>query len=384
MGPLHGIRIVEFAGIGPGPFCGMVLADLGAEVLVVGRKVPNQNTRDVSFFNLGRFDLLNRGKRTITLDLKQPAGVVAALRLIESADALIEGFRPGVMERNGLGPDDCFARHPRLVYGRITGWGQNGPLATAAGHDLNYLALSGTLSLGAPSGGHPWAPPAVLGDMGGGGLLLALGIVSAILEARASGKGQVVDAAITDGSALLSTLFYAFKAAGVWRGAGYPHVLDSSAPFYNTFRCADGKWISIGALEPQFYALLLENCGLTDVAPGQQWDAARWPDLKARIAALFATRSRDEWCKVLEGTDVCFAPVLDLDEAPAHPHNRARGTFIEMDGVVQPAPAPRFSQTVAEVKGPPPALGHSDHAVLAEWGFAADEVEAMRRASVLA
>src|SRR5450631_798554 len=384
MGPLHGIRIVEFAGIGPGPFCGMVLADLGAEVLVVGRKVPNQNTRDVSFFNLGRFDLLNRGKRTITLDLKQPAGVVAALRLIESADALIEGFRPGVMERNGLGPDDCFARHPRLVYGRITGWGQNGPLATAAGHDLNYLALSGTLSLGAPSGGHSWAPLAVLGDMGGGGLLLALGTVSAILEARASGKGEVVDAAITDGSALLSTLFYAFKAAGVWRGAGYPHVLDSSAPFYNTFRCADGKWISIGALEPQFYALLLENCGLTDVAPGQQWDAARWPDLKARIAALFATRSRDEWCKVLEGTDVCFAPVLDLDEAPAHPHNRARGTFIEMDGVVQPAPAPRFSQTVAEVKGPPPALGHSDHAVLAEWGFAADEVEAMRRASVLA
>lgn len=384
MGPLEGVRIVEFAGIGPGPFCGMVLADLGADVLVVGRKVPNRNTGDVSFFNLGRFDLLNRGKRTIALDLKQPAGVAAALRLIESADALIEGFRPGVMERNGLGPDVCLARNPRLVYGRMTGWGQAGPLANAAGHDINYLALSGALSLGAPPGGRPWAPPAVLGDMGGGALVLALGIVSALLEARTSGKGQVVDAAITDGSALLTTIFHAMKAAGTWAGPGHPHVLDSSAPFYDTFRCADGKWISIGALEPQFYALLVETYGLTDLALSEQWDAAQWPAVKARIAALVATRPRDEWCRLLEGTDVCFAPVLDLDEAPAHPHNRARGTFIEVDGVTQPAPAPRFSRTVAEVRKPPPAPGGTDDAVLADWGFAADEVGALRDAGVLA
>ena len=384
MGPLHGIRIVEFAGIGPGPFCGMVLADLGADVLVVGRKVPNQNTRDVSFFNLGRFDLLSRGKRTIALDLKQPAGVAAALQLIKSADALIEGFRPGVMERNGLGPDVCLARNPRLVYGRMTGWGQSGPLANAAGHDVNYLALSGALSLGTRASGQPWAPPAVLGDMGGGGLLLALGIVSAILEARTSGKGQVVDAAITDGSALLSTLFHAFKASGIWRGPGHPHVLDSSAPFYDTFCCADGKWISIGALEPQFFAVLVEKLGLSDIAPGQQWNVAQWPALKARIAALITMRTRDEWCRVLEGTDVCFAPVLDLDEAPSHPHNRARGTFVEVDGVTQPAPAPRFSRTGAAIKNPPPAAGEPDDGALEAWGFALDELDALRAAGVLA
>jgi alpha-methylacyl-CoA racemase len=384
MGPLNGIRIVEFAGIGPGPFCGMVLADLGADVLVVGRKVPNQNTRDVSFFNLGRFDLLSRGKRTIALDLKQPAGVAAALRLIESADALIEGFRPGVMERNGLGPDVCLARNPRLAYGRMTGWGQSGPLANAAGHDVNYLALSGALSLGMRASGQPWAPPAVLGDMGGGGLLLALGIVSAVLEARTSGKGQVVDAAITDGSALLSTLFHAFKASGIWRGPGHPHVLDSSAPFYDTFCCADGKWISIGALEPQFFAVFVEKLGLSDIAPGQQWNVAQWPALKVRIAALIAMRSRDEWCRVLEGTDVCFAPVLDLDEAPSHPHNYARGTFVEVDGVTQPAPAPRFSRTGAVIKNPPPAPGEPDDGALKDWGFGSGEVEALRATGVLA
>jgi len=383
MGPLKGVRIVEFAGIGPAPFAAMVLADLGADVLLVERKTPNRHTRDVSFFNLGRYNLLNRGKHIVSLDLKQPAGAEAALRLIGCADALIEGFRPGVMERNGLGPDACLKRNPRLVYGRMTGWGQSGPLSQAAGHDLNYLALSGALSLGAPLNGHPWAPPAVLGDMGGGALVLALGVVSAILEARTSGHGQVVDAAITDGSALLTTLFHALKSSGVWR-TGQPHVLDSSAPFYDTFRCADDKWISIGALEPQFYALLLEKCELTDVTPAMQWDAAQWPALKARIAALVATRTRDEWCRLLEGTDACFAPVLDLDEAPTHAHNRARGTFIEIDGVTQPAPAPRFSRTPAEVSGPPPVPGQADDIVLADWGFAADEIDALRRASVLA
>jgi alpha-methylacyl-CoA racemase len=384
MGPLHGVRIVEFAGIGPAPFAAMVLADLGADVLIIDRKIPNQNTREVSFFNLGRHALLNRGKRAIALDLKHPAGVAAALRLIASADALIEGFRPGVMERNGLGPDVCLARNPRLVYGRMTGWGQSGPLASAAGHDVNYLALSGALSLGAPPGGQPWAPPAALGDMGGGGLVLALGIVSAILDARTSAQGQVVDAAITDGSALLNTIFHALKAAGVWKGPGDVNVLDSSAPFYATYRCADGKWIAIGAIEPQFYALLVEKCGLSDVALDDQWDVAQWPVLKARIAALVASRPRDEWCRLLEGSDACFAPVLDLDEAPAHPHNRARGTFIEVDGVTQPAPAPRFSRSVAEIKSPPPAPGTPDDAILEKWGFAADEIGALRSAGVLA
>ncbi len=383
MGPLHDVRIVEFAGIGPAPFAAMVLADLGADVLLVDRKSPNPNTRDVSFFNLGAHALLNRGKRTIALDLKQAAGVAVALRLIASADALIEGYRPGVMERNGLGPDVCFARIPRLVYGRMTGWGQTGPLAMAAGHDVNYLALSGALSLGAPPGGQPWAPPTVLGDMGGGGLVLALGVVSAILEARTSGEGQIVDAAITDGSALLTTLFHALKATGIWHGPGHVNVLDSSAPFYATYRCADGKWIAVGALEPQFYALLMEKFGL-DVAPGEQWEAAHWPGLKARVAALIATRPRDEWCRLLEGSDACFAPVLDLDEAPAHPHNRARRTFVEVDGVTQPAPAPRFSRTVAEIKNPPPAAGTSHTATLEAWGFGADEVSELRRAGVLA
>jgi alpha-methylacyl-CoA racemase len=352
-------------------------------VLVIDRKVPNANTRDVSFFNPGRFALLNRGKRGVALDLKQPAGVDAALRLIAAADALIEGFRPGVMERNGLGPDVCLARNPRLVYGRMTGWGQTGPLANAAGHDINYLALSGALALGAPPGGHPWAPPTLVGDMGGGGLVLALGIVSAILEARTSAKGQIVDAAITDGSALLTTIFHAFKAAGIWSGPGHPHVLDSSAPFYDTFRCADGKWISIGALEPQFYALLVDKCGLADPLFERQWDSAQWPAMKQRIAALFATRPREQWCRLLEGTDACFAPVLDPDEAPAHPHNRARGTFVDVDGVTQPAPAPRFSRTPPEVRSPPPRPGQPDDAALAAWGFTTRDIDALREAGAV-
>jgi len=384
MGPLQGVRIVEFAGIGPAPFGAMVLADLGADVLVINRKVPEHHARGISLFNLGPHNLFNRGKRAIALDLKQSGGIEAALRLVDLADALIEGFRPGVMERNGLGPRVCLARNPRLVYGRMTGWGQGGPLAQMAGHDVNYLALSGALSLGAPPGGQPWAPPAVLGDMGGGGLLLALGIVSAILEARVSARGQVVDAAITDGSALLTTVFYALKAAGVWRGTGQVNALDSSAPFYTTYRCSDGKWIAIGAVEPQFYALLVENCGLTDVALDEQWSADQWPSLKARISALVAMHTREEWCSLLGRTDACFAPVLDLDEAPAHPHNRARGTFIEVDGVTQPAPAPRFDRTVAEVKHPPPNSEKPDDAVLADWGFSASEVNTLRGAGVLA
>jgi len=383
MGPLKGLRILEFAGIGPAPFGAMVLADLGADVLIVDRKVANRNTRDMPFFNLGRGALLDRGKRRVALDLKQPAGVESALKLIASADALIEGFRPGVMERNGLGPDVCLARNPRLVYGRMTGWGQGGPLAHAAGHDVNYLALSGALSLGAPPGGQPWTTPTALGDMGGGGLMLALGIVSAILESRTSGRGQVVDAAITDGSALLTTLFHAFRAAQIWKGPGHINVLDSSAPFYATYRCADAKWIAIGALEPQFYGLLLQKCGLADADPAAQWDESTWPALKTRFASLFATRTRDEWCRLLEGSDACFAPVLDVNEAPLHPHNGERSTFVEIDGVTQPAPAPRFSRTAAEIRSAPREAGSADDEALGDWGLSADEVRALRSDGVL-
>ncbi len=383
MGPLADIRVIELAGIGPGPFCGMLLADLGADVLVVDRKAANPSTGDVGFFNLGRFQLLNRGKRVIALDLKKPAGAVAALRLIGVADALIEGFRPGVMERLGLGPDTCLARNPRLVYGRMTGWGQHGPLAHAAGHDVNYLALSGALSLGAPAGGKPWAPPTLVGDMGGGGVLLALGIVAALHETRRSGKGQVVDAAITDGSALLTTLFHGLRAAGIWQGPGNPHPLDSTAPFYDTFRCADGRWIALGALEPPFFERLVVLAGLGDDARAQQWDATQWPAMKARVAAVIERKSRDEWSALLEGTDICFAPVLDLDEAPSHPHNRARGTFVEIDGVIQPAPAPRFSRSAPAVRSPPPRADDDADATLAAWGFDAGEIAALRENDAL-
>jgi alpha-methylacyl-CoA racemase len=382
MGPLQGVRVVEFAGIGPAPFGSMVLADMGADVLVINRKTLNPQTANVPLYKLGGQAALNRGKRSIALDLKKPTGIETALRLLERADALIEGFRPGVMERNGLGPTTCLARNRRLVYGRMTGWGQTGPLAQAAGHDLNYLALSGGLSLGAQAGGQPWAPPAVLGDMAGGGLLLALGIVSAILETRTSGRGQIVDAAITDGAALLTTVFHALRAAGVAQPSGRIRALDSSAPFYSTYRCADGKWIAIGAVEPQFYAVLLERCGLTDVDPDEQWHEGHWQSLSARLAALITTRTQAEWCRLLEGTDACVAPVLDLQEAPAHPHNRARRSFIEMDSIVQPAPAPRFSRTVSEIR-PPPNSERPENSMLADWGLSGAEVSALRKEGVL-
>ena len=384
MGPLAGLRVVEFAGIGPGPFCGMVLADLGADVLVIDRLAANPNAGDAALFNLGRHNLLNRGKRAIALDLKKREAIDAALRLIESADALIEGFRPGVMERLGLSPDLCLARNTKLVYGRMTGWGQHGPLATAAGHDVNYLALSGALALGAPAGGKPWAPPTLVGDMGGGGLLLVVGLLAALHEARRSGQGQVVDAAITDGTALLTTMFHGLLAAGAWRGAGEPHPLDSTAPYYDTYRCADGRWISVGSLERPFFRQLVELCGLDDDAMARQWDAASWPKMKARVADAFSRRSRDEWCALLEGTDLCFAPVLGVDEAPMHPHNRARDTFVDVGGVVQPAPAPRFSRTPAAVPAPPqPRTADETASVLAAWGFAAEDVDELRSSNAL-
>jgi alpha-methylacyl-CoA racemase len=383
MGPLAGLRVVEFAGIGPAPFCGMLLADLGADVILVQRKVPNANTSGVSFFNLGRYALYHRGKDAVALDLKNAEGVATALQLAGKADVLIEGFRPGVMERMGLGPEACLARNPKLVFGRMTGWGQTGPLAHVAGHDINYLALSGALSLGARPGEAPWAPPTLVGDMGGGGLLLALGIVAAVLEARNSGKGQVVDAAIVEGAALLTMIVRSLSAAGIWSSGPGTNVLDSGAPFYDTYRCADGKWISVGAIEPQFCAVLLEQCGLPPLDSVTQFDVAQWPERKAVLTRLFATRTRDEWCAVLEGTDACFAPVLDIAEAPAHPHNQARESFVELDGVTQPAPAPRFSRTPAEVRSGPQAAGRAPDALLGRWGFEREEVCRLREAGVL-
>ncbi len=370
MGPLRGFKIVEIAGIGPGPFCAMMLADLGADVVRVDRKA-----------NAGagtRFDILNRGRRSIAVDLKNADGVGVVLRLIEKADALIEGFRPGVMERLGLGPEVCHARNPRLVYGRMTGWGQEGPLAQAAGHDINYIALSGALhAIGRP-GATPVPPLNLVGDFGGGGMLLALGICAALLETQRSGKGQVVDAAMTDGSAALMAIIYGLHGSGVWSNDKGTNLLDGGAHFYDTYECADGKWIAIGSIEPQFYALLREKVGLDDASFDHQMNKAEWPALKSEVAAAIKTKTRDEWCAIMEGSDVCFAPVLNFDEAPQHAHNKARNTFIQIDGVTQPAPAPRFSRTPSNAPAPPPKAGAHTDAVLAEWGFSNDEIQALK------
>lgn len=381
MGALEGIRVIELRGIGPAPFCGMLLADMGAEVVQIARP-PRAGDRadDAHWRDAGRFQYLDRGRRALALDLKQDAGRDAALRLVAQADVLIEGFRPGVMERLGLGPQPCLARNPRLVYGRMSGWGQDGPLAQAPGHDINYIALAGALHYIGRRGQPPVAPPTLVGDMGGGGLLLAFGIVCALLEARRSGAGQVVDAAVVDGAALLTTLLHGLRHAGMLgteTGSGF---FDSGSHFYEVYACADGRYVSIGPLENRFYAKLLEALDLRDLDPGEQFDAARWPALKQRLAGVFRTRTRAQWCALLEGTEVCFAPVLDPDEAPHHPHNAARGTFIEVDGCVQPAPAPRLQRTPGAVRSPPPRPGAHTEAVLADWGFGAAEIARLRAA----
>jgi alpha-methylacyl-CoA racemase len=376
-GPLAGLRVVEFAGIGPGPFCGMMLADMGAEVILVER--PGPPAQRPTLLDLGRYSITHRGKRSIALDLKKPAAVEAALRLIEAADALIEGFRPGVMERIGLGPEACLSRNPKLVYGRMTGWGQTGPLAQSAGHDINYAAVAGTLAIGRKGAdGVPWVPPTIAGDMGGGAMFLAFGIVCGMLEARRSGKGQVVDAAIADGAATLGALISGVDAAGLWSG----NVLRGDAHFYNVYRCADGRWITLGPLEPQFYQVLREKLGLSDADWEAQYDAARWPALRARLADIFAGKTRDEWCALLEGCDACFAPVLELDEASAHPHNVARGTFVVVDGVTHPAPAPRFSRTPGAASASP-QRGADGAAVLRECGFDEAAMDALRAAGAM-
>ncbi|CAN5342221.1 CaiB/BaiF CoA-transferase family protein [soil metagenome] len=371
-GPLGGLKILEFAGIGPGPFCGMLLSDLGADVVRVDRKGGAAS----GSMSGSRFAVTERGRRSIALDLKKPQSIEACLKLAESADAVFEGFRPGVMERLGLGPEVLLGRNPKLVYGRMTGWGQSGPLANSAGHDMNYIAISGALdAIGTTD--KPVPPLNLVGDFGGGALYLAFGLLAGVIHARASGQGQVVDCAMSDGAASLMAMFYGFRAMGMWSDERRSNLLDGGAHFYDTYRCSDGKWVSIGSIEPQFYALLLEKTGIDDPAFAAQMDRSAWPALREKLAAVIAGKTQAEWTAIMGGTDICFAPVLDMGEAPAHPHNVARETFVELEGVVQPAPAPRFSATPGAIQGASRAAGADNEAALSDWGFSAGEIAAL-------
>jgi len=379
-GPLDGIRVVELASIGPGPFCAMMLADLGAEVIRVDRAQAVRGGDP----GAPPADLLNRGRKSIGVDLKHPDGVATVMKMIESADLLIEGMRPGVAERLGIGPDECLARNPRLVYGRMTGWGQDGPLAPRAGHDINYIALSGTLSMIGRKGESPVPPINLVGDFGGGGMLLAVGVLAAVIEARTSGLGQVVDAAMVDGAALLATMMHSMAAMGVWSGGRGGNMLDTGAHFYDVYETADGKFISLGAIEPQFYAEFLDRLGLSEDDLPDQHDATRWPEAKQTIAARVRSKSRDEWDVIFEGSDACYAPVLEIDEAPLHPHNVARGTFVTTAGVQQPGPAPRFSRTALPVPEPPVHAGQNTDQTLVEYGFSTAEIAGLRESGAIA
>ena len=380
MGPLAGITVIELAGIGPGPFCGMMLADMGAEVIRVDRAQAVQGGDP----ERPPADLLARGCRSVGVDLKSPDGVEVVLSLVERADALIEGFRPGVTERLGLGPDECLARNPRLVYGRMTGWGQDGPYASTAGHDINYISLAGALDPIGRRGEAPVPPLNLVGDFGGGGLLLAFGIVAGLLEARTSGQGQVIDAAMVDGAAALMTMTHSMRAMGIWNDERGTNMLDTGAHFYDVYETADGGYVSIGSIEPQFYAELLRLTGLEGEDLPWQHDRAQWPALKERLAGIFRTRTRDEWCEIMEGTDVCFAPVLTIPEAVAHPHNVHRGTFVEVAGIPQPGPAPRFSRTEAAIARPPAHAGQHTDEILAGAGFDADRIAKLRETGAVA
>ena len=379
MGPLAGIKVVELAGIGPGPMCAMLLADLGATVLRIDRKQPS----GLGIQRPPRTDVLLRNRKVISLDLKNPQAVEATLQLISRADALIEGFRPGVTERLGLGPDVCLGRNPRLVYGRMTGWGQSGPLAQTAGHDLGYIAVTGVLNAIGRRGAPPTIPLNLVGDYGGGALYLALGLLAGILEARGSGLGQVIDAAIVDGAASLASTFFGMRAAGIWRDERGTNFTDSGAHFYEVYECADGKWLSVAPIEAKFYAELLRLLEIDAASLGGQMDPAAWPRAKQILAAKFKQRSRDEWIRVFDGSDACVAPVLDWDEAAQHPHLRERATLIEIDGILQPAPAPRFSRTVAAIPVPPALLTpENTQAALEPW-CAAEEIKAWRSAGLI-
>ena len=380
MGALDGVRVIELAGIGPGPFCGMMLADQGAEVIQVDRAVAVRGgdpARPPGNVN-------GRGRRSIGVDLKSPEGVETVLRLVEGAGMVFEGFRPGVAERLGVGPDDCLARNPAIVYGRMTGWGQDGPYSSMAGHDINYIALAGVLAHIGRSDSGPVPPMNLVGDFGGGGMYLAYGMVCALFEARNSGKGQVVDAAMVDGAASLMSFIHGMLASGFHSPERGTNLLDTGAHFYDVYECADGGWISLGSIEPQFYAELLDKLGLAAERFGKQNDRDLWPELSEEIAAVVRMKTRDEWDAILEGSDVCYAPVLTVDEAIRHPHNVARGTFIDVGGITQPGPAPRLSRTPGEVRRPPAHAGQHTDEVLSEAGFDDDEVAALRASGAVA
>jgi len=369
------MRIIEIAGIGPGPFCGMMLSDMGAEVIRVDRAgAPARPDAD----------LLARGRRAVfNVDLKRAEGVEMVLRLCEKADAIFEGFRPGVVEKLGIGPEACMARNPKLVYGRMTGWGQTGPLRMAAGHDINYISISGALNSIGRAGEPPVPPLNLVGDFGGGGLLLAFGLVCALLEAQRSGKGQVVDAAMVDGSAILMAMFYGFrKFRSVFAADRGGNLLDTGAHFYEVYETKDGKYISLGSIEPQFYAELIKRAGLDAKHFAGQMEVNRWPEFKKELKTIFKSKTRDEWCALMEGSDVCFAPVLSMDEAPEHPHNKERGTFVTINGIVQPAPAPRFSRTVPELRPSAELSEKEAQAVLVEYGFKGEDIESLRKKGI--
>ena len=382
-GPLSGIKIIELAGIGPCPFAAMMLADAGAQVIRLERAAPGAPERAAASDG-SHWDLLTRSRSSVGIDLKNPEAIELVLRLVEGADGLVEGFRPSVAERLGVGPDACLARNPALVYGRMTGWGQDGPLAPRAGHDIDYIAIGGALWPMGRADSAPVPPLNLVGDFGGGGMLLAFGMVSALLEAARSGQGQVVDAAMVDGAAILMTMIHAFHAAGIWNDERGANALDSGAPFYEVYETADQKFVALGGIEPQFYAELLEGFGLTgDPLFAAQNDKANWPAMKDRVAAVVATRTRDEWVTVFDGTDACVAPVLSPWEAHLHPHNQARSTFVEVDGVVQPAPAPRFSRTPSSISRPPSVPGGDTVSALLEWGIEEGTVAKLRETGAL-
>lgn len=375
-GPLTGVKIIEFQGIGPGPFCGMLLSDMGADVVRIDRKERNGGG--------SKFEIGGRGRRSISLDLKKPEAIETCLKLIEKADIVFEGFRPGVMERLGLGPDVCLKRNKRIVYGRMTGWGQEGPYSQMAGHDINYIAITGALRSCARPGEKPMHPLNLVGDFGGGAMYLAMGLLAALYEAKGSGQGQVVDCAMSDGAASLMSMFFGMSAAGMWSDEVGTNLLDGGAPFYDSYECSDGNYISIGSIEPQFYAELLEKMGLTnDPDFKKQMDRTKWAVMKQKLITQFKTKSRDQWNAIMENTDICFGPVLGLKEALKHPHNVARKTFIEVEGVPQPAPAPRFSRTESEVQSPPPIIGQHTESALRDWGLSAAEVDTLRKVGAI-
>ena len=382
MGPLEGLKIVELAGIGPGPFCAMLLADMGAELVRVDRaaNVGHDTDRDG---NDARFNLLTRGRRNIAVDLKNKDGVAAVLRLIDQADALIEGFRPGVMERLGLGPDICLARNKRLVYGRMTGWGQDGPIAHIAGHDINYIALSGALATIGSAGGPPIPPLNLVGDFGGGALYLAMGVLAGIIRAKASGEGQIIDCSMVEGAASLMTSMYGALASGAWVEERGRNRTDGGAHFYHVYETKDGEHISVGSIEPQFYKLLLTHTGLEGAELPTQNDRTQWPAMQERFAAVFKQKTRAEWVTIMQQTDICFAPVLKMSEAIQHEHNRRRDSFVEVDGIAQPAPAPRFSATPTRVQRPPARAGENTDDILRDWGFSAAEIATLHQSSAV-